>query len=354
MAKKKGFFDAVKENLGMGSPMDDSSNDNKDPKKDTSPDDNKDPKKGTKSDDGKEPDKDPKKDTKSDGNKEPDKDSKKDAKTDSSKDSKKDSRSDTKTDTNDPDDDPDDADNADDNTGSKRSINDVSKAIIDDIVNSGGDATSKDDSDQPKEARNMVRGLKFYEKVAEKIHDYDATGVMAPELKDWIATAIEDEKELSEMLVRRALPRVLAKNPGLIKEAKEVAKAATNHGPVPFKYFFINAKDSSDKKEYATFDEARESIKKEIDLYGVDPKQVFRVIYRRVDASGKLGEIVSADVVETYIENFDGDKNTLRQTLRLPKKDNKNPSNGQQRKKGTAANNSDSSNTSSHNGTGKS
>ena len=200
-----------------------------------------------------------------------------------------------------------------------------------------------------KEARNEMRSLKFYEKVAEKIHDYDATGHMTPDLRDWIASAIEDDKELSETFARKVLPKVLAKNPDLITEVKEVVKKVANDRPIPFKLFLVNTLDSSDKTEYDSFSAARESIKKEIEVYGVDPKQVFKAVYRRIDADGNIGEMVKPEVVETYVESFDGDKNALRSALHLPKKDKK--PQPQQRgpkntnKKGqTVNNNSDSSN----------
>lgn len=225
-----------------------------------------------------------------------------------------------------------------------------SSKIISQILDDGEDYVEP--AQPKKEARNKMQTLKFYEKIADKIHDYDANGVMAPELRAWIVDAIEDDEVLSETFVKAVLPRVLTKNPKLTPEIKNVIKQVADNRPVPFKLLFVNAKDSSDKKEYETFAEARESIKKEVELYGVDPKQVFKVRYRRVDADGNVGEIAPPNQVEAYVENFDGDRNALRQALHLPKKDKKasggpnpkGPKNNGNKKGGSAATeNSDSS-----------
>lgn len=312
------FLDALKENLGAVSP-DDAKKDN--PKKDapTTEDnpkatkDDAEPKTTDSADDSKQPDSEPA--IKSDPEPQPDSEPDDDDDDDYSYDDGDD-------------DDPEDDDLKAIRELASKADKDSAKVLAKIFAD---DSTSGEPKPQnKKEDRNSMQPLKFYEKIAEKIHDYDATGNMAPELRSWISGAIEDDKEISEDFVRKTLPRVLTKSPELAAEIHNIIKRVADNRPIPYKIFLINVRDTSDKKEYASPKEARESIKKEIELYGVNPEKVFKAIYRRVDADGNVGDIVPLSEVQDYVERFDGDKEALRQALRLPKKDDgKKPSNDQ-------------------------
>lgn len=213
----------------------------------------------------------------------------------------------------------------DDELLSKEEADGISARIIEEALVSE-DNTEKPENPtptQPKEARNQMRDFKFYSKIADKIYDFDRGLEMAPELRDWIIGAIEDDRVLSVDFVSKVLPKVLEKNPELVEDAIREAKKADDHKFVPFKVLFINSKDSEDNKEYATFKEACATIQKEIDTYGVDPKEVFKAFYRRVDAEGNLGDRVSIEEVEAYVDKFNGDKLALRKKLHLPKREKK-------------------------------
>ncbi len=176
---------------------------------------------------------------------------------------------------------------------------------------------------QPKEARNDMRDRKFYDKISDKIFDFDRGLEMAPELRDWIMSAIEDDRVLSADFARKVLPKVLGKNPELVEDAIREAKKAENNKFVPFTVLFTNVKDTEDKNEYKSFKEACATIQKEIDTYGVDPLKVFKAFYRRIDAEGNLGDRVSVEEVEKYVDKFNGDKLALRKKLHLPKREKK-------------------------------
>lgn len=176
---------------------------------------------------------------------------------------------------------------------------------------------------QPKEARNDMRDRKFYDKISDKIFDFDRGLEMAPELRDWVMSAIEDDRVLSADFARKVLPKVLEKNPELVEDAIREAKKAENNKFVPFAVLFTNVKDTEDKNEYKSFKEACATIQKEIDTYGVDPLKVFKAFYRRIDAEGNLGDRVSVEEVEKYVDKFNGDKVALRKKLHLPKREKK-------------------------------
>ena len=219
----------------------------------------------------------------------------------------------------------------DDECLSKEEADDISARIIEEALTSEDRAEKPENSTpiQPKEARNEMRDLKFYDKLGEKAFNFDRGLEMAPELRDWITGAIEDDRVLSVDFVSKVLPRVLEKNPDLVEDAIREAKKADDHKFVPFKVLFINSKDTEDTTEYATFKEACVTIQKEIDTYGVDPMEVFKAFYRRIDAEGNLGDRVSIEEVEKYVEKFNGDKLALRKKLHLPKRDKK-PEQGSQ------------------------
>lgn len=207
----------------------------------------------------------------------------------------------------------------------REEADEISAKIIEEALASEDDTEKPENPTptQPKEARNQMRDFKFYSKIADKIYDFDRGLEMAPELRDWIMSAIEDDRVLSADFARKVLPKVLGKNPELVEDAIREAKKAENNKFVPFTVLFTNVKDTEDKNEYKSFKEACATIQKEIDTYGVDPLKVFKAFYRRIDAEGNLGDRVSVEEVEKYVDKFNGDKLALRKKLHLPKREKK-------------------------------
>lgn len=183
-----------------------------------------------------------------------------------------------------------------------------------------------------KEDANKMQNLEYYSKIAAKIHDFHATGQADTDVKALFIDGIKTDKELAKELLRSCLPELL-EDPVFVEIVKDEIRQAADRRPDPVKRLFVNVVDPRDNNEYETWEEACASVRD--NPYVTNPKDVFKTIYRLVDADGNLGNKVSPEEIEKYAATFDGNREAFLARMGLKRK----PANqGQNQQKGSDPN----------------
>ena len=179
-----------------------------------------------------------------------------------------------------------------------------------------------------KEDENKMQNLEYYSRIAAKIHDFHATGVADADVKALFIDGIKTDKELAKELLRTCLPELLD-DPAFVGIVKDEIRQAADRRPDPVKRLFINTVDPRDNTEYETWEEACASVQG--NPYVANPKDVFKTIYRLVDAEGNLGNKVSPEEIEKYAASFDGNREAFLARMGLKKKPTQNQQNRPQK-----------------------
>lgn len=172
-----------------------------------------------------------------------------------------------------------------------------------------------------QEEESMVnKNRSFYnEELGDAAYRFDG-GIdkePSPVLRDYVKSVIARDPAIIDEIIKDYLPDIIGKNPQMIPSIMKMIQEAEDKN-IPIQALYINAKDPESQEEYDTWEAATASISKEINTYGVDPKEVFRTIWREVTPDGNLGNQLGQSEVVDYIENrYHGDKEKIKKLLRV-------------------------------------
>lgn len=216
------------------------------------------------------------------------------------------------------------------------------EAASDEVVKAHTRSTVTPETKAPiQEEKPMVnKNRSFYnEDLGDAAYRFDG-GIdkePAPILRDYVKSVIARDPLLIDELIEDYLPDIICKNPQMIPDIMQMIRDAEDKN-IPIKAFYINVKDPESQEEYDTWEAATASIAKEINTYGVDPKTVFKTIWREISYDGQLGDQLGESEVVDYIENnYHGDKEKIKKLLRVKYADSGKANSGKSNNSGKQA-----------------
>ena len=161
---------------------------------------------------------------------------------------------------------------------------------------------------EPQETQPYkMRKREFYDGIGDLAYEFDRTGVLKVDLKNYLLSVIQRREDLQDDIIREYLGDFIGRHEDAIQALDDlITRAADYYVKVGVR--FTNPKNG---KTYNTWEDAVDSISEMIE-YGVKPEEVFEKHYFRIDDPDV--ELTEQEL-QDYVSDFRGDIEVLKKRL---------------------------------------